>query len=119
MKNGMKIMINAIKIGTRCFTTKFEVRLSFGMNVRCVCFSMARRNVMIRDGKTVMVQITPSRTPFAMTTPMSSPSVSCMVHMARKPAIVVRELPVMEENVFLIAATMASSSDAAVSFSSS
>ena len=73
---------------------------------------------MIRDGKTVMVQITPSRTPFAMTTPMSSPSVSCMVHMARKPAIVVRELPVMEENVFLIAATMASSSDAAVSFSS-
>ena len=52
MKNGMKIMINAIKIGTRCFTTKFEVRLSFGMNVRCVCFSMARRNVMIRDGKT-------------------------------------------------------------------
>ena len=32
MKNGMKIMINAIKIGTRCFTTKFEVRLSFGMN---------------------------------------------------------------------------------------
>ena len=112
-------MINAIKIGTRCFTTKFEVRLSFGMNVRCVCFSMARRNVMIRDGKTVMVQITPSRTPFAMTTPMSSPSVSCMVHMARKPAIVVRELPVMEENVFLIAATMASSSVAAVSFSSS
>ena len=55
------------------------------------------------------VQMTPSSTPLAMTRPISRPSVRRMVHSARKPAMVVSELPVMEDMVAVMALAMASS----------
>ena len=66
-----------------------------------------------------MVQMTPSATPFAMTTPRSAPSVSCMAQRARKPAMVVRLDAVMELMVLQMAFSMASSLEAQSSFSSS
>ena len=65
-----------------------------------------------------MVQITPSATPFAITTPISRPSVRRMAHSARKPAMVVREEAVMEVMVLQMAVTMASSLEERSSFSS-
>ena len=52
--------------------------------------------------------ITPSTTPFAMTRPISRPRVSRMKHSARKPKIVVSELPDRERKVFDTARAMAS-----------
>ena len=65
-----------------------------------------------------MVQMTPSATPLAITMPMSRPSVSRMAHRARKPAMVVRLEAAMEVVVLQMAPTMASSLEAAFSFSS-
>ena len=56
-----------------------------------------------------MVDNTPRTTPFAMTIPISLPSVNCITHKATKPAIVVMELEVIEVNVALIAFAIASS----------
>ena len=43
--------------------------------------------------------MTPSTTPLAITIPISPPSLSCMKQSAKKPAIVVTELDVMEVKV--------------------
>ena len=59
------------------------------------------------DGRTVTQAITPNTTPFAMTTPMSSPRVKLMKHSAINPAIVVTELPTTDENVWEIACAIA------------
>ena len=56
-----------------------------------------------------MVDNTPRTTPFAITIPMSLPSVNCITHKATKPAIVVIELEVIEVNVALMALAIASS----------
>ena len=55
------------------------------------------------DGRTVTQDSTPSRTPFAITMPRSRPSVNDMKHRARKPAIVVMELPTTDVSVALMA----------------
>ena len=55
------------------------------------------------DGRTGTQDSTPSRTPFAITMPRSRPSVNDMKHRARKPAIVVMELPTTDVSVALIA----------------
>ena len=65
------------------------------------------------------VQMTPSATPFAMTRPISRPSVRRMAHSARKPAMVVRLEAEMEVMVLQIALVMASSLEERSSFSSS
>ena len=119
IENGRKQTRNTMRMGARCFTTNRAVRLSFGMKVRCVCLRIAPRKVMMSAGSTVSVQMTPSRTPFAITRPMSMPSVRRMVHSARKPAIVVKELAEIEEKVFCTARTIAVSSSAPPSRSSS
>ncbi len=64
------------------------------------------------------VQITPSATPLAITMPISRPSVRRMVHIARKPAMVVRLEAEMEVMVLQMALTMASSLVERSSFSS-
>ena len=57
----------------------------------------------------VMVQTTPKNTPLAITMPISLPRVRLMVHIARKPAMVVRDDAVIEVKVLQIARTIASS----------
>ena len=69
----------------------------------------------MRDGSTVTQQMTPSRTPLAMTTPMSRPKVKLMKQRAMKPAMVVREEPVTEVMVAAMAWAMASFLSAMVS----
>ena len=59
-------------------------------------------------GRTVTTHTNPINTPFAITRPMSFPMVSCIVHNAKKPAIVVSELPTTDDNVLLIAFDIAS-----------
>ena len=60
------------------------------------------------DGRIVTQEMTPIRTPFAMTMPISSPSVKLMKQSAMNPAIVVMELPTIEEKVATMAFAMAS-----------
>ena len=59
-------------------------------------------------GKIVIVESTPMNTPFAITTPISNPKVSCIVHSAKNPAMVVNELPAIETSVSPIASVIAS-----------
>ena len=73
----------------------------------CV-FSTALWKTRIKDGSTVTQQITPNTTPFAMTIPMSRPNVKVMKHMARKPAMVVRDEPATDTIVADMAYAMAS-----------
>ena len=51
--------------------------------------------------------ITPKRTPFAITTPRSSPRVKVIKQSAINPAMVVREEPVTEAMVATIACSIA------------
>ena len=74
----------------------------------CFVFSIDLSNVSINAGKTVTEQITPRTTPFAITSPISRPSVKFIVHKAANPAIVVKELPEIESIVALIADAIAS-----------
>ena len=55
-----------------------------------------------------MTLIRPKTTPFAMTMPMSFPMPKRMAQSARKPAMVVVELPEREAKAVVIAAAMAS-----------
>ena len=55
----------------------------------------------------VTVLITPINTPFAITNPISLPNPSSITHKAKKPAIVVVELPKTEVTVFVIAFAIA------------
>jgi len=70
---------------------------------------MALSNISISEGNTVNTEITPSATPLAITNPISLPMVSSIAAMAKNPAIVVRELPAMEEAVLAMAFPIASS----------
>ena len=64
-----------------------------GIKVRCRRLATALRKVRIMAGRMVTVHTTPSATPLAITRPMSVPSFRLMVHMAKKPAMVVSEDP--------------------------
>ena len=63
----------------------------------------------IAAGKNVITVITPNKTPFAITIPISLPKVKFILHSAKNPAIVVTELPNTDEIVFEIASAIASS----------
>ena len=58
-------------------------------------------------GRTVTQQRTPIRTPLDMTMPISRPSAKVMTQRARKPAMVVTELPMMDRKVSEMAFPMA------------
>ena len=73
----------------------------------CFVFSINLSHSNIIAGKIVTTEITPNRTPFAITIPMSFPSVKFILHSAKNPAIVVSELPSTEVNVFVIAFAIA------------
>ena len=62
-------------------------------------------------GRMVRVLITPSATPFAITIPISAPNVNDIVHIAKKPAIVVKDEDRMDVLVRQMADTIASSLD--------
>ena len=74
----------------------------------CFVFVISLSKVSNKLGKTVKTQITPSKTPLAITSPKSFPKVKLIVHKTKKPAIVVKLLPVTEENVSMMASTIAS-----------
>ena len=61
---------------------------------------MALSKTKIKEGSTVTQQMTPSRTPFAMTMPKSRPMVKDMKHREINPATVVMELPTTLVSVF-------------------
>ena len=105
--------------GTGCLETKWLRWVSRGMKVRWRYFSTHRSKKRMSEGRMTMVQRTPSATPFAMTTPRSAPSVSCMAQRARKPAMVVRLDAAMELMVLQMAFSIASSLEAQEAFSSS
>ena len=73
----------------------------------CLVFFSALSNTRIKDGRIVTHPITPKITPFAITTPRSSPRVKLMKQRAIKPATVVIELPTTEVIVFEMACAMA------------
>ena len=52
---------------------------------------------------TVIVHITPNTTPLAITNPISFPNPNSIIHNDKNPAIVVNELPAIDEIVFSIA----------------
>ena len=110
---------NTTTTGIGCLETKWLRRVSLGKKVRWRYFSTHLSKKRMSEGRTTMVQMTPSATPFAMTMPRSAPSVSCMAQRARKPAMVVRLDAVMELMVLQMAFSMASSLEAQSSFSSS
>ena len=58
-------------------------------------------------GKIVMLAKTPSTTPFAITSPISTPKVKVMKHNAINPATVVSELPEITDAVVCIACDIA------------
>ena len=70
-------------------------------------------------GRTVTTVISPRKTPFAITSPISLPSVNCMKHSAKKPKTVVSEEPKSETKVYCIALSIASALVACLGFSSS
>ena len=69
---------------------------------------MGLSNMSIIAGRTVTQAITPHTTPFAITSPRSSPRVKVMKHIARKPATVVKELPTTAVIVAATACAIAS-----------
>ena len=69
----------------------------------CDVFSIKLLNTNNIAGNTVTTQITPSKTPFAITIPISFPRVKFILHKAKNPAIVVNELPITDTKVFEIA----------------
>ena len=73
----------------------------------CFVFSIGLSNTKIMEGRMVTHPITPKMTPFAITTPRSSPKVKLMKHNATNPATVVMELPITEVSVPEIACAIA------------
>ena len=69
---------------------------ALGISARWRVFCRGLSNTRIRLGSTVTQPITPSSTPFAMTSPRSRPMVKDMKHRAMKPATVVMAEPVTE-----------------------
>ena len=98
-----------ITISTRrCLRIKAFIRSKLGIRLLCVKRWIGLSNARISAGRTITTVITPSTTPFAITRPMSRPSVSRMKHSARKPKIVVSELPDRERKVLDTARAIAS-----------
>ena len=91
-----------------CFIAKSLSLLNFGARLLWRVFSITLSSMSISAGRKVTTVITPRITPFAMTRPMSLPSVKLMKHSARKPKTVVSELPMREVKVESIAAAIAS-----------
>ena len=104
----MKSTRKIIAITLLCFIAKSLILLNFGARLLCLVFSMTLSSMSISEGRKVTTVITPRITPFAMTRPISLPSVKLMKHSARKPKTVVSELPIRERKVESIAAAMAS-----------
>ena len=96
---------------------KFFKCTNFGNISLCFVFVMALSNTKINDGKIVIAQISPIKTPFAITIPMSFPNANLILHNAKNPAIVVIELPTTDTIVFPIAMLIASSLFLVCSFS--
>ena len=69
----------------------------------CLVFCIALSKTRSIEGSIVTQEITPMKTPFAITIPRSRPRVKLMKQSAMKPAIVVIELPTTELIVLLIA----------------
>ena len=80
---------------------------------------MASSKTRMRQGRIRMTQAIPITTPFAMTMPMSRPMVKRIAQRARKPAMVVSELPERETKADEMAFAMASCLFDRFSFSSS
>ena len=74
----------------------------------CLYLWISLSNVNIIAGNTVIVHITPNTTPLAITNPMSFPKPNSIMHNARNPATVVKELPAIDAIVFSIATAIAS-----------
>ena len=87
---------------------KEDTRLKSGTRGLCFVFSISPSKTRIMAGRNVTQQMTPIRTPFDMTMPISRPSAKVMTHRARKPATVVMELEITEVNVLEMATPMAS-----------
>ena len=98
----------AAKIRGR-FTTAADSLSNFGTTGLCFSFRMNFSSARSMAGRRVTLQMTPIRTPFASTMPMSIPRRKVMKHRARNPAMVVSELLEMETSVFAMAFAMASS----------
>lgn len=79
-----------------------------GSSALCLVRRRGLFSTRMRDGRIVTQLMTPNSTPLAMTTPRSRPSVKLMKHRATKPAIVVTDEPMMDENVSVMASAMAS-----------
>ena len=79
------------------------------------CINLSNTNII--DGNIVTTQINPIKTPFAITRPISVPIFNCIVHNAKNPAIVVKELPSTDTRVEFIAFAIASYMSLLVSFS--
>ena len=75
-----------------------------------LCFVLVIHLSQINNiaGNTVTTQISPNRTPFAITSPISFPNVKFIEQSAKKPAIVVNALPSTDTNVSFIALAIAS-----------
>ena len=82
---------------------------NFRFKLLCFVFSIKESNTSNKLGNNVKTDITPRITPLAITIPKSRPSVNFIVHNTRKPAIVVRDEPITDVNVSLIASFIASS----------
>ena len=108
MYSGITRIINIMNIAFLCLIINLFKLLKFGTNSLCLVFSINLSNINIKLGNSVNTTITPINTPFAITIPRSDPSVNCIAHRARKPTIVVSELPVTDLNVSLIASIIAS-----------
>ena len=87
---------------------KFLIPTNLGIISLCFVFSIRLSNVNNMAGRTVITHITPNKTPFAITIPMSFPKVKFILQSAKKPTIVVKELPMTDTIVLLIACAIAS-----------
>ena len=83
--------------------------LKFGNSCLCLVLFIHLLQINNIDGNTVTTQISPNRTPFAITSPISFPSDKFIEQSAKKPAIVVNALPSTDTNVSFIAFAIASS----------
>ena len=70
-----------------------QLTLNDGIIGLCFVLKTSLSNTNKNAGKIVTVERTPIKTPLAITIPISEPNVSCIVHKAKNPAIVVSELP--------------------------
>ena len=82
--------------------------LKLGINTLCLVLTIHLSHNNNIAGNTVTTQISPNRTPFAITSPMSFPNVKFIEHNAKKPAIVVNALPSTDTKVSFIALAIAS-----------